>query len=75
MDFDLPPEAEEYRAGVRAFLAEHAPDGKFPRDWNRRLAAAGYVAPHWPSPWGKDASPIEQIVIDESFGPPTPPDR
>ena len=67
MDFDLPPEAEDYRAGVRAFLAEHAPDGQFPRDWNRTLAAAGYVAPHWPSPWGRDASPIEQIVIDEEL--------
>ena len=67
MDFDLPPEAEEYRAGVRVFLAEHAPDSHFPRDWNRQLAAAGYVAPHWPSPWGRDASPVEQIVIDEEL--------
>ena len=48
MDFELPPEAETYRAEVRAFLAEHAPDGRFPADWTRRLAEAGYVAPHWP---------------------------
>jgi Acyl-CoA dehydrogenases len=67
MDFDLPPEAESYREGVRSFLAEHAPDGHFPADWNRQLAQAGYVAPHWPSPWGRDASPIEQIVIDEEL--------
>ncbi len=67
MDFDLPPEAEEYRAGVRAFLAEHAPDGRYPADWNRQMAAAGYVAPHWPAPWGRDASPIEQLVIDEEL--------
>ena len=41
MDFDLPPEAEEHRARVRSFLAEHAPDGQFPVDWCARLAEAG----------------------------------
>src|SRR6478736_603429 len=67
MDFDLPPEADKYRADVRAFLAEHAPDRRFPADWNRRLAEAGYVAPHWPAPWGRDAGPVEQLVIDEEL--------
>jgi len=67
MDFDLPPEAETYRADVRAFLAEAAPDGSYPADFARRLAAAGYVAPHWPRPWGRAASPIEQLVIDEEL--------
>jgi alkylation response protein AidB-like acyl-CoA dehydrogenase len=61
---ELPPEAESYRAEVRAFVAEHAPDGRFPADWNRRLAAAGLVAPHWPRPWGRDAGPVEQLAID-----------
>ena len=28
------------------------------------MAAAGYVAPHWPKPWGLAASPVEQLVID-----------
>ena len=50
---------------VRAFVAEHAPDGRYPADWNRRLAAAGYVVPHWPRPWGLDATPAEQLAIDE----------
>ena len=67
MDFELPPEAETYRAEVRAFLAEHAPDGRFPPDFTRRLADAGYVAPHWPPPWGRGASAIEQLVIDEEL--------
>ncbi|MEP6623390.1 MAG: acyl-CoA dehydrogenase family protein [Acidimicrobiia bacterium] len=67
MDFDLPPEADAFRADIRAFLAEHAPDGRFPADWNRRLARAGYVAPHWPAPWGRDAGPVEQLVIDEEL--------
>ena len=67
MDFDLPPEAENYRAELRAFLEEHAPGGRYPPDFGRRLAEAGYVAPHWPRPWGRDASPIEQLVIDEEL--------
>jgi hypothetical protein len=36
MDFDLPAEAETYRDEVRAFVREHAPDGRFPSDWPRR---------------------------------------
>jgi alkylation response protein AidB-like acyl-CoA dehydrogenase len=52
-------------AVFRAFVAHHAPDGVYPPDWNRRLAAAGYVVPHWPRPWGLDASPAEQLEIDE----------
>jgi 3-oxochol-4-en-24-oyl-CoA dehydrogenase len=67
MDFELPPEAETYRDEVRAFMREHAPGGRFPTDWNRRLAEAGYVAPHWPKPWGRDAGPVQQLVIDEEL--------
>src|SRR6266511_4392866 len=67
MDFDLPVEAETYRDEVRAFLREHAPDGRFPPDWNVRLVEAGYVAPHWPKPWGRDANPVQQLVIDEEL--------
>jgi alkylation response protein AidB-like acyl-CoA dehydrogenase len=50
---------------LRQFIAAEAPDGAYPADWNRRLAAAGYVAPHWPRPWGLDASPAAQLEIDE----------
>jgi alkylation response protein AidB-like acyl-CoA dehydrogenase len=57
----------DHRAGdeLRRFVAEHAPDGKYPEDWPRQFAAAGYVVPHWPRPWGLDASPEEQLEIDE----------
>ena len=67
LTFELPPEAEEYRGGIRAFIDTHAPGGKYPADWTRRLAENGYVTPHWPRPWGRDASPIEQLVIDEEL--------
>jgi len=29
------------------------------------LVDFGLVAPHWPRPWGRDASAVEQVVIDE----------
>ena len=67
VDFELPPEAETYRAEVQAFLRDHAPDGRYPADWNRRLAEHGYVAPHWPKPWGLDANPIQQLVVDQEL--------
>ncbi len=54
-------------AAFRAFVAHHARDGVYPPDWNRRLAEAGYVVPHWPRPWGLDASPAEQLEIDEAM--------
>ena len=47
----------------RAELAEigHArPAGSGPP----RLAAGGWVLPHLPRPWGRDARPLEQLVID-----------
>jgi alkylation response protein AidB-like acyl-CoA dehydrogenase len=68
MRLDLPPEAEAARAAVREFLTETLdPDGRPPADWFTRLAAAGYTAPHWPPPWGRGASPAEQLAIDEEL--------
>ncbi|MGA7054943.1 MAG: acyl-CoA dehydrogenase [Mycobacterium sp.] len=31
------------------------------------IAEAGLIAPHWPAPWGIDASPLQQLIIDEEF--------
>jgi alkylation response protein AidB-like acyl-CoA dehydrogenase len=64
---DLPDVATSFRADVRAFLAQHAPDGRFPPDFAKRLAEAGYAAPHWPRPWGLDAEPVQQLAIDEEL--------
>ncbi len=52
---------------LRTFAREQAPGGRYPPDWNRRLAAAGFVAPHWPPPWGLEAGPAEQLELDEAF--------
>ena len=62
MDFEMPAEDDPRRLAVRAWLAEHpSPTGK-------ELAEAGYVAPHWPAPWGLDADPIHQLIIDDELG-------
>ena len=61
MDFELPPDDDPRRLEVRAWLDAH------PSPSARQLAEAGYVAPHWPRPWGLDADPIHQIVIDDEL--------
>ncbi|MBB3051264.1 alkylation response protein AidB-like acyl-CoA dehydrogenase [Prauserella isguenensis] len=32
-----------------------------------RLAESGHLAPHWPRPYGLDATPAEQLAIDGEF--------
>src|ERR1700722_992855 len=49
------------RADVREWLAAH------PKPTGRQLAEAGYVVPHWPAPFGRDADPLTQLVIDEEL--------
>lgn len=58
---DLPPEAEAHRSDVLAWLDAH------PDPSPAELAGAGYVTPHWPEPWGRDASPLEQLAIDQAL--------
>ena len=61
MDFDLPPDDDPRRLEVRAWLdANPSPTG-------RQLAAAGYVVPHWPEPWGLGADAMTQLVIDDEL--------
>ena len=61
MDFELPGDDDPRRIAVRAWLADN------PSPSGRELAEAGYVAPHWPAPWGLDADPIHQLVIDDEL--------
>ncbi len=61
MDFDLPADDDPRRLAIRRFLAEHTEPSR------ADLAEAGYVAPHWPSPWGLDADPEHQLIIDTEF--------
>ncbi|WP_371682657.1 acyl-CoA dehydrogenase family protein [Aeromicrobium sp. A1-2] len=41
---------------------------QLPADEQRSaLARAGYLTPHWPRPYGLDAGPVEQLVVDEEL--------
>jgi alkylation response protein AidB-like acyl-CoA dehydrogenase len=62
---DLPPEAEAFRTDVRDFIAHYT---ALPDDQKRKaLSDSGYLVPHWPKPWGREAGAIEQLVIDQEF--------
>jgi len=62
---DLPAGAESLRAGIRTQLAAIAAAG--PQERRQRLADEGWVMPHLPAPWGREAGPVEQIVIAEEM--------
>jgi len=57
----MPSEDDPRRLEVRAWIADH------PSPTGRELAEAGLVAPHWPRPWGLDADPIHQLIIDDEL--------
>jgi len=62
---DLPPEADALRAEIDGLVASalSLPEGP---ERQRFLADHGLLAPHWPTPWGRDAGPVEQLVIDQA---------
>ena len=61
MPTTLPSQDDERRNAIRSWLAEH------PTPSARQLAEAGYVAPHWPIPWGLEADPELQLIIDDEL--------
>ncbi|MGW5575160.1 acyl-CoA dehydrogenase [Nocardia thailandica] len=64
-ELDLPAEAEEIRAAVRAELA-----GIAELDEDDQLIAlgdGGWNLPHLPAPYGRSAGPLEQVVIAQEI--------
>ena len=61
VDFELPPDDDPRRTELRSWLADH------PSPSGRELAEAGLVAPHWPKPYGLDADPVHQLIIDDEL--------
>ncbi|MFE3453408.1 acyl-CoA dehydrogenase [Nonomuraea sp. NPDC059194] len=65
MEIDLPDSAAALRASIAAEIADIATlEGVEQR---RALAAAGFVMPHLPKPWGRDADPLEQVLIQQEL--------
>ncbi|ODR27560.1 MULTISPECIES: acyl-CoA dehydrogenase [Mycolicibacterium] len=63
--FTLPAEADRFRreaAEAVERLRGLPSDGQ--RDY---LVDSGYLVPHWPKPWGRQAGVVEQLVIEEEF--------
>jgi alkylation response protein AidB-like acyl-CoA dehydrogenase len=65
LEIDLPAGAEDWRAGIRAELTQIA--GLSWPDQVERFAAGGWVAPHLPRPWGRAATPVEQVIIAQEL--------
>jgi alkylation response protein AidB-like acyl-CoA dehydrogenase len=61
VDLGLPGEDDPRRREVREWLSAH------PHPTGRQLAEAGYVVPHWAPPFGLDADPLAQLMIDEEL--------
>ena len=61
MDFEFPAHDDPRRVAVRDWIAAHPSPS--PDD----LLDAGYVVPHWPAPWGLDADPMHQLIIDDEL--------
>jgi 3-oxochol-4-en-24-oyl-CoA dehydrogenase len=62
---ELPPEAEAIRQEVRAFAERIA--GLPAEEQRTELIESGYVMPHWPKPYGREAGAVEQLVIEQEF--------
>jgi 3-oxochol-4-en-24-oyl-CoA dehydrogenase len=62
---ELPPQAESIREEVRAFA--ESIKGLPSTEQRTKLIETGYVMPHWPKPYGREAGAIEQLVIEQEF--------
>ncbi|MDH6243314.1 acyl-CoA dehydrogenase [Mycobacterium sp. OTB74] len=66
IDIDLDPDTEKLRAEIRAEVAalKAIPSGP---ERKTAITEGGWVQPHLPTPWGRAAPPIEQIIIAQEF--------
>jgi alkylation response protein AidB-like acyl-CoA dehydrogenase len=61
MDVDLPAEDDPRRIEVRHWFEAHR------EPTPRELVEAGFVVPHWPKPYGLDADPALQLIIEDEM--------
>jgi alkylation response protein AidB-like acyl-CoA dehydrogenase len=82
MDLTYPPEAEQFRKEIRAWLEDNLPAGwfepgfelagearaRFNDEWVRRLYDGGWICASWPTEYGgKGLSTMENVVLAEEF--------
>jgi alkylation response protein AidB-like acyl-CoA dehydrogenase len=82
MDLTYPPEAEEFRAEIRAWLQANLPDGwgepgfelegaaraEFNREWTKKLFEGGWICASWPEEYGgKGLTTMQAVVLNEEF--------
>ena len=80
MDLTYPPDAEEFRGEIRAWLEEHLPDGwfdegfemtseerrKFHEEWTQKLFDGGWICASWPKEYGgKGLTTMQSVVLNE----------
>jgi alkylation response protein AidB-like acyl-CoA dehydrogenase len=65
LDIDLDPDTEKLRDEIREEVA--ALKGIAREERNTAIAEGGWVLPYLPTPWGRDAGPVEQIIIAQEF--------
>jgi 3-oxochol-4-en-24-oyl-CoA dehydrogenase len=65
VNIDLDPDTEKLRAEIRDEVAALKAMDREPR--RVAIAEAGWVLPYLPKPWGRAASPVEQIIIAQEF--------
>src|SRR5215207_9515039 len=81
MDLNDTPELAAYREKVRAWLEEHRAEApvvrgredleavRAHREWQRKLAEAGFAAVTWPAEYGGEGlGPLHQDVINQEIG-------
>src|SRR5438067_2199841 len=82
MDLTYPPDAEDFRIEIRAWLEEKLPEGwfddgfsmtdeerrKFHEDWTQQLFDRGWICASWPQEYGgKGLSIMQNVVLNEEF--------
>ena len=82
MDYRFTPKEEKFRQEIHEFLRAELPDDKqegeeaegdegwdFRRQFHKKLAAKGWLVPHWPKQYGgSDMGIMEQVVMREEMG-------
>ena len=65
LNIDLDPETEQLRDEIRAEVAALK---AIPSDQRTTpIVEGGWVMPYLPKPWGRSATPVEQIIIAQEF--------